>query len=499
MPNSACSIPQTTPPVGRPEEHGSFRSLIETLQVGVIIQSISTEILLSNPKALELLGLTESQLLGKTSLDPDWNVIHEDGTPFPGQTHPASQAIATAKPVRDVVMGVYRPALGDRVWLLVNADPQRDSNGKILQVTVTFTDITANRRADAERRKVAERLQIAVKASNIGLWDWDIATGTVVFSKEWKSQLGYDEDEIEPDYQEWESRVHPDDIQPTLQRLQAYFAEVRQDYVEEFRMRHKDGSWRWIYARAEAIRDNRGQPVSMLGCHIDITQQKLKDDELKASRVRLEFLSRQLIREHETELHYLARELHEEFGQVLAAMKMNLQVIRRTAEEPIRGTLEANISMVDQVVQQVRELTLSLRPPQLDTLGLVAALQWLLKHQAAIAGFRDRLLVVPPDIRVSPELTITCYRIAQEGVANSIKHAMPNWIEIELRQEGDVLHLIIRDDGSGFDVSHTITRQLTEGRFGLISMQERAGLANGQCEIHSKPGSGTTVHARFPR
>lgn len=495
---SPAETPQKMQYVAFRDDHGSFRSLIETLQVGVIIQSASTEILLSNPKALELLGLTEQQLLGKTSLDPDWNVIHEDGTPFPGQTHPASQAIATGQPVRDVVMGIYRPTLGDRVWLLVNAEPQCDLNTGARQVTVTFTDITASRRAEAERRKAAERLRIAVRSSNVGLWDWDILTNKVVYSREWKSQLGYDDGEIESDFKEWEIRVHPDDIQKTLEKLQAYLAGMNEEHIVEFRMRHKDGSWRWIYSRAEAIRDSNGKPISMLGCHIDVTQQRKKDEELKASKARLEFLSRQLIREHETELHHLARELHDEFGQVLTAMKMNLQEIRREADEPIRARVQTNISMIDQVVQQVREITLNLRPPQLDTLGLVAALHWFLKHQAEIVGFQERLSVNPPDLRVSPELAIVCYRIAQEAVTNSIKHAKPRCIEIELLQEDGILHLIIRDDGPGFEISEVGTRKSNEGSFGLISMRERAELANGQCEIHSKVGSGTTVHACLP-
>lgn len=110
--------------------------------VGVLIQGPNAEILLSNPAAFELLGLTESQLLGKTSFDPDWNVIAEDGSPFPAQSHPVPQAIATREAVRDVVMGVFCPTRGDRVWLLVNAEPQLALDGSVGQVLCTFSDIT---------------------------------------------------------------------------------------------------------------------------------------------------------------------------------------------------------------------------------------------------------------------------------------------------------------------------------------------------------------------
>lgn len=124
------------------ESEEKFRSLVWDMQVGVLLQGSQSEIIMSNPRALELLGLTESQLLGKSSFDPDWNVIHEDGTPYPGTEHPVPQAIATLQPVRNVVMGVYRPTTEDRVWILVDALPQLNIDGTIRQVVCTFIDIT---------------------------------------------------------------------------------------------------------------------------------------------------------------------------------------------------------------------------------------------------------------------------------------------------------------------------------------------------------------------
>lgn len=119
-----------------------FKNLIENLPVGVLKQAPDASILISNNAALELLGLTEEQLLGKTSFDPDWSVIHEDGSPFPGHTHPVPAAIATGKSVKNVIMGVYRPLKKDRVWLLVNAEPEFDATGKLDHVICTFDNFT---------------------------------------------------------------------------------------------------------------------------------------------------------------------------------------------------------------------------------------------------------------------------------------------------------------------------------------------------------------------
>ena len=133
-----------------------YRSLVNLMQVGIIIQDSQAKILFSNPKALEYLGISEDQLLGRTSFNPDWNVIHEDGSPFPGNTHPVPQAIATRLPVRNVIMGVYRPALKDRVWLLVDAEPQLNIDGTIHQVVCSFIDITERILAEDISRQLNE-------------------------------------------------------------------------------------------------------------------------------------------------------------------------------------------------------------------------------------------------------------------------------------------------------------------------------------------------------
>ncbi len=130
----------------------TLQDLIQKLQVGVVLQGPETEILLCNQTALDLLGLDKDQLLGKTSFDPSWNVIHEDGSPFPGHTHPVPMAIATRQPVHNVVMGVYRPRSNDLVWILANADPQFAPDGSVRQVICTFSDIS-------ERKQTEEALQ----------------------------------------------------------------------------------------------------------------------------------------------------------------------------------------------------------------------------------------------------------------------------------------------------------------------------------------------------
>jgi diguanylate cyclase (GGDEF)-like protein/PAS domain S-box-containing protein len=124
-----------------------YHQLAADLHIGIVVQLATSEIVLANVRALELLGLTRAQLLGLTSFDPSWNVIHPDGAPFPGSVHPVPLAIATRQPVHNVEMGVWRPTTEDRVWLLVNADPEFADDGSVTQVVCTFTDLTAHKQA----------------------------------------------------------------------------------------------------------------------------------------------------------------------------------------------------------------------------------------------------------------------------------------------------------------------------------------------------------------
>ena len=138
------------------------------MQVGVLVQGPAAEIRLCNERALDLLGVDVDQLLGLTSFDPSWGVIHEDGSEFPGPTHPVPVAIAEKRPVRGVVMGVYRPTKRDRVWLLVNAEPRLDEAGAVKEVICTFSDMT-------ERKLLGEKLARRAQLDSLGFLAGSVA------------------------------------------------------------------------------------------------------------------------------------------------------------------------------------------------------------------------------------------------------------------------------------------------------------------------------------
>jgi diguanylate cyclase (GGDEF)-like protein/PAS domain S-box-containing protein len=135
-------------------------SIFNNIDVGLLLQGPNSEIFLSNQQAFEMLGLSSDQLLGKSSFDPSWNVIHEDGSPFLSETHPVPEAIRTKQPVKEVIMGVYRPITKDRIWLLVSAIPVLNEDFGIKHVICSFIDISKRKAAEFELQKSHKKISI---------------------------------------------------------------------------------------------------------------------------------------------------------------------------------------------------------------------------------------------------------------------------------------------------------------------------------------------------
>lgn len=286
--------------------------------------------------------------------------------------------------------------------------------------------------------------------------------------------------------------INPDDRKKLIEEIEKH-GSLKSD---EFAFRRKDGTIG--YALRSIERMTFEEQDCILSMFIDITERKQIEAELALSRRRLKSLSQQLIATQESERRHLARELHDEIGQVLTAIKMSLRRTERVADSSVQNQLRENVEMVDRAIVQVRNLSLSLRPPQLDELGLVAAVHWLVKHQAQLAGFEEQLDVDLGGVAIWPELETVCFRIAQEALTNAVRHGKASKVQVTLRVKDNELYLSVIDNGIGFDVGDGRERALSGSSIGLIGMEERANLVGGRIKIESTPGEGTTVHVWLP-
>ncbi|NJN66897.1 MAG: GAF domain-containing protein [Chloroflexaceae bacterium] len=252
-------------------------------------------------------------------------------------------------------------------------------------------------------------------------------------------------------------------------------------------------------------------------------------EQVRAGRERLQVLSRRLMEVQEVERRHIARELHDEIGQSLTAVKISLQSIRHgyargqgyrtngaeeaegaggaggfsgssssSAPSPMGQQIKESIAIVDHALQQVRNLSLDLRPSLLDDLGLVAALRWYVDRQSQWSGVLAEVGADPDITRLPSDLETACFRVAQEALTNVVRHARARHAHVDLRQRGKDLSLVIRDDGIGFDVRAAWKRAERGASLGLIGMQERVLLVGGQLDIISTATRGTEIRARFP-
>lgn len=219
--------------------------------------------------------------------------------------------------------------------------------------------------------------------------------------------------------------------------------------------------------------------------------------QIEAARERLQSLSRQLVEAQEEERRRIARELHDEIGQALTALKFNLQSVRRTAGAALPA-LDESIDIAERVLQQVRDLSLDLRPSLLDDLGLSAALRWYLDRQAQRTGWKTRFTSDHLDLRLPTHLETVCFRVTQEALTNVARHARATRVWLDVRRRIGQLLLTILDDGVGFDVDAALRHALGGRSFGVLGMQERVALAGGWLNIRSTPGGGTEIRVGLP-
>lgn len=263
------------------------------------------------------------------------------------------------------------------------------------------------------------------------------------------------------------------------------------------RFQCKDGSIRWLEVVATHALDDPAVQGIVVNFR-DITERKAAADQVQASNARLAALSRQLLTVQEAERGHLARELHDEIGQILTAVLYNLQLVQGESPAAFSPRLAESIAVVDRAIEQVRDLSLDLRPAVLDDASLSAALAWYaarLHHQTGLAvhcSAQEAALGLPPEIKTA------CFRVAQAALSNVVRHAQTTQAWLELTLDNDALQLIIRDEGVGFDTTAVRQREASGQSFGLLSMRERVALAGGTFAVTSAPGQGTTVCVRFP-
>ncbi len=436
--------------------------------------------------------------------------IHPSYDLFMGALHPQDRDRVAAllwKAVQGrasyvVECRIIRPG-GDLRWIDCRGDVRRNDAGHPIQMTGTVLDLTDRKRAEERSALSEERFRLVAEATNDVLWDWDLTTHAHWWSPNARNKFGYDP-ESEPNITAWENRLHPDDKAEILSRVDQALGGNAPTLVGEYRFRLADGSYGHFLDRGRVIRDETGRPIRMIGAMIDVTELKRTHQSLQHALTHLQNLTWEVQLTETRERASLARELHDEFGQLLTAAKLNaswLQTVRLTRMTPgIRAQHAAKAKTLCEVLEEaikgIRHVATQLRPAVLDHLGVSGAIEELVSSferrfgttcEACIAeALRSRAFGAIEGAAL--------YRTVQEALTNVAKHAGATRVRLSLTDEGDQVRLVVSDNGCGLPAEALSKR----GRWGIKGLRERAELLGGRLTIRSQAGEGTCIDVTMP-
>lgn len=468
-----------------------FRAIAE----GLIIQDKNGIIVDVNPAAEQLMGLSRGDLLGRTCTDPSWQTIRADHTPLQGDEHPAMVALRTGQSVRNQVLGMVTPGRGLR-WVSVNSNPIFIQGKEAPDsVVTTCSDITERRQAETDLRIAATAFQ-----SREGMMVTDNNGVILRVNRVFTEITGYTAEEVVGLTPRLLKSGHHD----------AYFYRRMWNSIlgtggwqGEIWDRRKNGDLCPIWLTISAVKDDAGVVTHFVGTHSDITERKSAETamlnlnrDLSESRQRVRALAAQNETRLEGERKHIAQEVHDELGQVLTALRMDLSLLamRFGALDPsVNDKVLEMKRLVDRAILGVRNVAVNLRPPALD-MGLVPAIEWLCSEftrQTTIACVLD---AGEENIDLDETRAVVIFRIVQESLTNVTRYARASQVEINLGRRGSQLGLEVRDNGRGFDPAAAAKRKT----FGLLGMRERALALGGRVDIISAPGMGTVIGVSIP-
>lgn len=294
----------------------------------------------------------------------------------------------------------------------------------------------------------------------------------------------------------WFTNIHPDDRKRVTEANTASM-EKKQPFNQIMRIYHPEKkNWRWIHAISHPVTSREVHRVYFNGIILDITERLLAEQAVKHSREQLRALTNYLQSAIEDERAHISREIHDEFGQLLTGLKMDLSWLARKVDEnsPLNERIQAMDKLTDQAITIMRRISSALRPGLLDDLGLLPALEWYTNEYDSRPNISASLSLPSEEADLDPALQTTLYRIYQEILTNVARHAQANKVTASLKVNPNELILKVKDDGIGISQAEL---QGTKS-LGLLGMRERAAKWGGQVEITGKKGKGTTVRVQIP-
>ena len=371
-----------------------------------------------------------------------------------------------------------------------SAAPILAGGGQVIGVVLVFRDVTERRRAREATAEQAALLELTQDSVSVTEMDGAIC----YWSRGAEAMFGYSKSEAAG--RNSHALLHTDFQQP-LEEINAQLMRVGH-WEGDLIKTAKDGRLIVVASRWALQWGKRDELPRVLVINSDITERKRGEEALVLQKEQLRALAERLQWVREEDRKRVARDLHDQIGQILTAIKMDMTWMTRhlpESEGAVLARLRESIQLINDGVQAVRAICSGLRPGVLDDLGLAAAVEWQAGEFSARNGIGCTVSVPPVDLHLDGDRATAAFRIFQECLTNVVRHAQAKSVRVSLSQEDEYILLVVQDDGVGFsgsDISNSL------GSLGLLGMKERAQFCGGDVQISSSPGNGTTVTVRVP-
>jgi len=480
------------------ESERRMRNVLENIKMAAVSLDTKGNILFVNDFLLDLTGYQKKEVAGKNWFKlfiPEelQKKLHDDvfektliNNNFPPYHE---NEILTRKKNRRLI-----------AW---NNSVLHSPDGKIIGTTSIGVDITEQRQAADNLKKQNVFIQTILDKLPIGIAVNKISNGkTTYINPKFEEIYGWPAEYMQS-VRDFFNHVFPDlkyrEITITRVTEDIQSGDPEKMVWDDIEATGRDGTKHIIYAKNIPLPN---QDV-MISTAQDITVQKQAERERQRHREELQQLSKQLIHTQEEERRKLSRELHDEMGQALTGIKLNVATLKKLCSDKITPRIEERLNETDQLAEdlltQLHDISLDLRPSMLDDLGLFPTLKWLINKLNKRQASTINLTIQNINERLPSEYETALYRVIQECLNNIAKHAQARNISIKLNKtKSHRLKLKIKDDGRGFDVWELEDRNPTDRGIGIIGMQERINLLKGEIRIESNPGEGTIVTVDLP-
>lgn len=379
---------------------------------------------------------------------------------------------------------VYFPK-GRRIWEIY-LSPIFNKEKKLFRIVCSANDITERKNAEDRLRESENKFRTIASFVSDAIWEWDIKDDKVWWNEGLKLLFGYDSSNIKDNFDWLIRKVHPREQDRIRDEINKIFNKGEVGWAQDFRFLCADGSYKNVHNKTAILYDKEGEPVRLIGAMIDETSRKRREE------LRLQ----SLIEGADNERNAIARELHDSLGQILTLSHIKIKsILEDTDNQPMNQQIGQVEDLIGQSIQMTRNLSHNLIPKALHDYGLMPSLRNLVDMISRNSELDiDIFCNFEDEQRFNPKIEVNLYRIIQESLSNTVKHAKATKVTLQLMKQDKLLSVMIEDNGKGFDVKHTAEKP----GMGLENIRNRMLYIDGTVDVESRPGRGTLINLEVP-